>query len=168
MRVFVAGDLWYCRHLKSMASIRRWKCGTHGPYRSLRQLLLILTSAVARIQQNVYISSKSYIFSISKDALNWSKVTLKTCIMLDKYCSFELSIHQRVLKKNLQKYEAAQLFSIIRNVSWEANQHIRQPGLIKIRTSVHFLARRRLSVTKTQVQYVHPGTFLLCSYISGA
>ncbi len=31
--------------------------------------------------------------------------------MLDKYCSFELYIHKRVLeKKILQKYEAAQLF----------------------------------------------------------
>jgi len=46
----------------------------------------------------------------------------------EKSCSFELAIHQRILKKNVsrfpQKYEAAQPFStlmITRNVS---NQHI--------------------------------------------
>ncbi len=41
----------------------------------------------------------------SKDTLHWSKLTVKTFIMLqntnilNKYCSFELSIHQRILKK---------------------------------------------------------------------
>ncbi len=41
----------------------------------------------------------------SKHAFNWSKVTVKTFIMLQKIfilnkcCSFELSIHQRILKK---------------------------------------------------------------------
>jgi len=42
----------------------------------------------------------------------------------NKCCSFELSINQRILKKN--KTNCTQLFStmrIIRNVSWAASQH---------------------------------------------
>ncbi len=76
---------------------------------------------------------KKLILLFIKEALNWSKVTAKTFIMLEKIsisnkcCSFELS-----WKCNLspfpQKYWAANLISaliIIRNVSWAANQHIR-------------------------------------------
>ncbi len=57
-------------------------------------------------------------------------MTVKTFIMLQKIsvsnkrCSFDLSIHQRILKnriyQSLQKYEAAQRFSTLiinRNVS---------------------------------------------------
>ncbi len=46
-------------------------------------------------------------FLFSKDALNWSKVTVKTFIMFkkisvsNKCCFFELSIHQRVLKNKM-------------------------------------------------------------------
>ncbi len=78
---------------------------------------------------------KKLIFSFSKHALNWLKVTVKTFIinkisLSNKCCSFELSIHQKILKQNVSLFphEAAQLFStliIIRNVSWAANQHIR-------------------------------------------
>ncbi len=72
-----------------------------------------------------------------KVALNWSKVTVKSFKMLqnisisNKWCSFELSIHQ-IMKNTMyqfpQKYSAAQLFSTliaIKNISWTANQHIR-------------------------------------------
>ncbi len=54
-------------------------------------------------------------------------------LISNKCCSFELSIHQRILKKNNQfpqKYEAAQLFLtllIIRNVSWTASHDHREP-----------------------------------------
>ncbi len=74
---------------------------------------------------------KKFIFLSIKDALNWSIVTIKTFIMLQKIsilnrcCCFELSIQLWILKKIKiwrfpQKYWAAQLFStliIIRNVS---------------------------------------------------
>ncbi len=57
---------------------------------------------------------------------------LQNIDILNKCFSFELYIHQTILKiKSItfpQKYEAAQLFSsliIIRNVSWSPNQHIR-------------------------------------------
>ncbi len=56
------------------------------------------------------------ILLFSKDALNWSKVMIKTFIMLqiiyisDKCCSSELSIHQR----NLKKFYI--IFNIILNV----------------------------------------------------
>ncbi len=48
--------------------------------------------------------------------------TLQNISITNKHCSFELSIHQIILKKNDQfpQFEAAQLFStliIIRNVS---------------------------------------------------
>ncbi len=80
--------------------------------------------------------SENVILLFSEDALNRSKVIVKTFIMkysiLNKCCSFKLSIPQRILKNKTnqftQKYEAAQLFStliIIRNVFWAANQHIR-------------------------------------------
>ncbi len=80
---------------------------------------------------------KTIVLLFIKDALNCSKVTVMTFIMLQKIsisnkcCSLERSIHQRILKNKMyqfpQKYCAAQLFStliIIRNVSWAANQHI--------------------------------------------
>ncbi len=57
------------------------------------------------------------ILLFSKNALNWSKVMIKTFIMLqiisisDKCCSSELSIHQR----NLKKFYSA-VFNIIINV----------------------------------------------------
>jgi len=51
----------------------------------------------------------------------------------NKFCSFELFIHQRIMKQNVslfqQTYKAVQLFStfiIIRNVSWAPNQHFRK------------------------------------------
>ncbi len=54
---------------------------------------------------------------------------LQNISILNKWCSFELSIHQKIIKQwFLQKYEAAHLFStliIIRNVSWVALEHIR-------------------------------------------
>ncbi len=56
----------------------------------------------------------------------WQKISV-----LNKRCSFELSINLWILKNKMhqfpQKYCAARLFStsiIIRNVSWAANQHI--------------------------------------------
>ncbi len=74
------------------------------------------------------------ILLISINALNWSKVTIKMFIMLqlifisNKCCSFELSIHQRILKKkNLSQVPAqlvSKLMKIIRNASWAVNQHI--------------------------------------------
>ncbi len=68
------------------------------------------------------------ILLFSKDALNWSKVMIKTFIMLqkisisDKCCSSELSIHQR----NLKKFSSAifKIIIIIINVIWGANQNI--------------------------------------------
>ncbi len=52
---------------------------------------------------------KKLILLFSKDALNWSKVTVKIFIMLQniyfskKCCSFELSIHHRILKMFLEQ-----------------------------------------------------------------
>ena len=46
----------------------------------------------------------------------------KLCIS-DKCCSFELSIHQIILKKNIVHKYFVQLYTI--NVSWAADQHIR-------------------------------------------
>ncbi len=75
--------------------------------------------------------------TFSKEALNKSKVRVKVFIMfqklsiLNKCCSFGLSIHQRILKINCitisTKTQFARLFPtliIIRNVSWAVNQHI--------------------------------------------
>ena len=45
----------------------------------------------------------------------------KLCIS-DKCCSFELSIHQGILKKSTQLFST---LIIIINVSWAADQHIR-------------------------------------------
>ncbi len=48
---------------------------------------------------------KKIILLFSKDILNWSKVTVNKCLMLqisfisNNCCSFELSIQQRILKK---------------------------------------------------------------------
>ncbi len=103
----------------------------------------------------------------SKDALNWSKVTVKIFIILQKIsisnkcCSFELSIHLWILKNKMyqfpQKYSAAQLFStliIIRNVSWAANQHIRMISedhvtLILFYIHISYLDARTLYLSKS-------------------
>ncbi len=71
------------------------------------------------------------ILYLNKNELDWSKVTVKTFIMIQKIdfqnkCwSFELSIHLWILKNEiyqfLQKHSAVRLFStliIIRNVCW--------------------------------------------------
>ncbi len=82
------------------------------------------------------VSSDLHYPSFSKDAVNSSKVlqiVLQKISISDKCCSFELSVHQRILKKNIyikcsQKCEAAQLLSalvMVRNISGAANQHIR-------------------------------------------
>ncbi len=71
--------------------------------------------------------------------LNWSKVTAKTFIILQKIyisnkcCYFELVIHQRILKIKLHhtvhnniKHHTDIVINIgINNVFWVANQHIR-------------------------------------------
>ncbi len=56
--------------------------------------------------ESVRVYFKKFILLFSKDGLNWSKVTVKTFITVTKYfnlinkqCSFELSIQQRNLKK---------------------------------------------------------------------
>ncbi len=60
----------------------------------------------------------------SKDALHWSKVTVKTFIM-----SKDFYIHQRILKKyqDFHKNLKHRFFQLIlmRDVSWAENQHIR-------------------------------------------
>ncbi len=50
---------------------------------------------------------KKFIFLFSNDSLNWSKVTVKTCIMLQKIsilikcCSYELFIHLLILNNKM-------------------------------------------------------------------
>ncbi len=79
--------------------------------------------------KSLLIFLKKWILLFSIDALNWSKVTVKTFTMLqkilieNKFCSFELSIHQRILTKcfHVISSKAAKLFSttkIIGTVSW--------------------------------------------------
>ncbi len=81
---------------------------------------------------------KRLILFFSKDALNLSKVTVNTFIMLQKIsilnkcCSFELAIHQRILEKKcimvstkILRSTTVSTLIITRNVSWAANQHIR-------------------------------------------
>ncbi len=72
----------------------------------------------------------NYIFLFCTDALNWSKVTVKTFIMLqnisisNKCCSFELSVQLWILKnktypgfhKNMQQHNGF--------LHWAENQHI--------------------------------------------
>ncbi len=63
------------------------------------------------------------------------QIVLQKISISDKCFSFELSVHQRILKKKIyiyikcsQKCEAAQLLSalvMVRNISGAANQHIR-------------------------------------------
>ncbi len=54
---------------------------------------------------------------------------LQNISISNKCCSFELSVHQRILKNKISnKNMKPQLFSaliIIRNVCWAANQYIR-------------------------------------------
>ncbi len=53
---------------------------------------------------------KKLMFLFRKDALNWSKVTIKTNIMLQKIsisnkcCCFELSIHQRITENKMYRF----------------------------------------------------------------
>ncbi len=79
---------------------------------------------------------KKFILLLSKDALNWSKTTVETFIMLQKIL-FQIKAVlfkflffkecRKQLSQFLQKYCAAQLFSIliiIRNVCWAVYQYI--------------------------------------------
>ncbi len=55
---------------------------------------------------NIHLFWKKLILRFSKNALNWSKVTVKTFMLQkisisNKWCSFELSIHQRILKNKM-------------------------------------------------------------------
>ncbi len=82
---------------------------------------------------------KKLMLIFSKDVLNWSKMTkdimLHNISMLYKCCSFELSIHLRILEtkkrtyqhfhKNIKQYITVFDIDKIRNVSWAPNQHIR-------------------------------------------
>ena len=73
---------------------------------------------------------KKLILLFSKNALNWSKVTVKTFIMLQKII-FQINavllnflfIKESWKKKNIVHKYFVQLYTI--NVSWAANQHIR-------------------------------------------
>ncbi len=68
---------------------------------------------------------KKLLLLFSKDALDWSKVTVKTFIKFQKVLLYFLFIKKswKIYNDHAQKYEAAQLFSvIIRHVSW--NLHI--------------------------------------------
>ncbi len=112
-----------------------------------------------RSRQGVRRSRVTFIFIIKlillfrRDALNWSKVSVKTFLMLqnlsisNKCCSFELSHHQ--MKNKTNKNKTAQLFStliIIRNASWAANQHIRMisEGLCGIDHILTYSNRKQL------------------------
>ncbi len=76
---------------------------------------------------------------ICRDTLHPLKETVETFIMLQtisissKCCSFDFSVHQRILKTKWSRSpqeNIKQLFStliIIRNVSWAANQHMSGP-----------------------------------------
>ncbi len=73
--------------------------------------------------------------NIEISTLNWSEVTVKPFIMLQKMtvsnkcCSFELSVHQRILKEMYHSFHkiliSTTVFNSIENVSWAPNQHIR-------------------------------------------
>ncbi len=68
---------------------------------------------------------------VQQGCIKLIKIGSKENYKVVKCCSFELSIHQRIMKNKYttvspQKYEAAQLFSTlikIKSVSWAANQN---------------------------------------------
>ncbi len=98
----------------------------------------VLNNNIYAISMHLFTCILLYtIVLFSKDALNWSKVTVKTFIMLQKISisnflfSISISVLFLIMKNKMsrfpQKYWSAQLFStliIIRNVSWASNQHI--------------------------------------------
>ncbi len=87
-------------------------------------LLLRLYSGYNCLMSHCTILFKSFIFFLfSKDAINWSKVTVKTNLTKDDYFKEMLFFLMFYSSKNPKALFSA--LTIIRNVSWALTQHIR-------------------------------------------
>ncbi len=122
--------LYYCNNKK------RFKRYPSFILQALKTFFVFFCKKYTPVQKFGVNVIKKLILLLSKDALNWSKTTVDTFIMLQNI-RFQIKAVllkflfikecRKQLSQFLQKYCAAQRFStliIIRNVSWAVNQYI--------------------------------------------
>ncbi len=95
-----------------------------------------------------------FITFINQDALNWSKVTGKAFIMLqknsisNKFCSFEFSIHQRILKNKMYHSYWA-VFNIDNNQIMISEDHV------TLNTAMMLIIKLYITGIHYILQYIH-------------
>ncbi len=112
-------------------------------YSEISGLVCIFTLPFKSLE-SVHFLKEILVFTKNSFILDQKKTfkMLEKISILNECCYFDLYIHHKVLEKLImvsKKYEAAQLFStLIRNVFWAANQHIKiiSEGSCDLKTGV--------------------------------